>query len=67
MIERSFIFGALESPSHFRSDLEEIRRQLAEFEWLKTLAEASRFCRSWLIFPQLYPRTTLSLRDSRPR
>ena len=39
MIERSFIFGALESPSHFRSDLEEIRRQLAEFEWLKTLAE----------------------------
>jgi hypothetical protein len=55
MIERSFIFGALESPSHFRSDLEEIRRQLAEFEWLKRLAEA------WLIFPQVYPRTTLSL------
>jgi hypothetical protein len=61
MIERSFIFGALESPSHFRSDLEEIRRQLAEFEWLKRLAEA------WLIFPQVYPRTTLSLHDCRPR
>jgi hypothetical protein len=45
MIERSFIFGALESPSHLRSDLEEIPRQLAEFEWLKTLAEACRFCR----------------------
>jgi hypothetical protein len=59
MIERSFIFGALESPSHFRSDLEEIRRQLAEFEWLKRLAEAC--------FPQVYPRTTLSLHDCRPR
>jgi hypothetical protein len=56
MIERSLIFGALESPSHFRSDLEEIRSQLAEFEWLKTLAEASPFCWSWLIFPQLCPR-----------
>jgi hypothetical protein len=67
MIERSLIFGALESPSHFRSDLEEIRWQLAEFEWLKILAEASPFCRSWLILPQLYPRTTLSLHDSRPR
>jgi hypothetical protein len=67
MIERSLIFGALESPSHSRSDLEEIRWQLAEFEWLKTLAEASPFCRSWLIFPQLYPTTTLSLHDSRPR
>jgi hypothetical protein len=52
---RSLIFGALESPSHFRSDLEEIRWQIAEFEWLKALAEASPFCRSWLILPQLCP------------
>jgi hypothetical protein len=58
MIERSLIFGALESPSHFRSDLEEIRWQLAEFEWLKALAEASPFCWSWLIVPQLCPRIT---------
>ena len=46
MIARSLIFGALESPSHFRSDLEEIRWRIAEFEWLKALAEASPFCRS---------------------
>jgi hypothetical protein len=26
----------------------------AEFEWLKTLAEANPFRQFWLIFPQLY-------------
>jgi hypothetical protein len=65
MIERSLIFGVLESPGHLRSDLEEIRWQLAEFEWLKTLAESSPFCWSW--FSATLPKDNLSLHDSRPR
>jgi hypothetical protein len=33
IIERSMIFGGFESPSYFRSDIEEIQWHVAELEW----------------------------------